>query len=951
MLLLAPLPAVAGGPHSVAGVSFFNPAVIGQPVHWPGGQVRYFVDQGPLNSAVSQQQATAMVDAAAALWSAVPTAGVTLTDAGSLNEDVSGANIIAGNQVILQPADVTPSATTYPVGVIFDADGSVINALFGASASDPASCQNDGVWTWLDSIQPDATFAHGIILVNGLCANTADQLTMMSFQLERAFGRILGLDFSQVNPGAFTSGDLTQIEGLPVMQPLSGACGASGGNCIPQPTLLRFDDIAALNRIYPITAANLASFPGKQLTAANTVSITGTLSFRDGFGMQGVNVVARPLDANGNPLYEYTVTCVSGGYFNGKHGNPVTGWTDTNGNLLTRWGSNDPALQGYFDLRFMPLPPSMASASYQITFEPINGLYIQSASVGPYVDGSPAPSGTLPTLTVTDLAPGVTQALTVPVADSASGGLSDAVGTESQPRTLPPSGFWSGRLSQVGQTDWFLFPVRGGRTFTVVTQALNESGIPTETKALPAIGVWDAFDPLGTPSVGSEPGLNGSASGESWLRVATSADDVVRLGIADLRGDGRPDYAYNGWLLYADTVLPSHLPAAGGPIVIRGIGFRPSDTVLVGGQPATVTSVSPTEITAIAPAAAPGITGSVDVEVDDLPIFYAAGIISGGVSYDAGTGDSLSLLSAPSGTVPLGVPLPFTVSALTSSLAPAGGVTVTYTLTSGSAMLGCGQSSCAVTASGDGLATLAITPTSTAPAVVTASLTNGAGLQAHFTGGTPPVLSALTPTVSVAAGATLTWTTQALALLNGAPAGGQSVAWQPAAGISTQTSTPVVTGSNGVAAKALTVGPLAEGQQSTASACLNATTQCVQFTATGARPEYAWLESIAGTAQTLSVSASPGQIVLRVRDMDGNPMGGGIVTLYQALYAWAPPCPPHGRCAAAPLLATQVSTATSALDGSVVFAPASIPGVATHLIGLAATGNSSTLSLAIEQHP
>ena len=38
-----------------------------------------------------------MVDAAAALWSAVPTAGVTLVDAGPLNEDVSGSNIVAGN--------------------------------------------------------------------------------------------------------------------------------------------------------------------------------------------------------------------------------------------------------------------------------------------------------------------------------------------------------------------------------------------------------------------------------------------------------------------------------------------------------------------------------------------------------------------------------------------------------------------------------------------------------------------------------------------------------------------------------------------------------------------------------------------------------------------------------------------------------------------------------------
>jgi len=83
-----------------------------------------------------------------------------------------------------------------------------------------------------------------------------------------------------------------------------------------------------------------------------------------------------------------------------------------------------------------------------------------------------------------------------------------------------------------------------------------------------------------------------------------------------MRGDGRHDYAYNGWVLYADTVQPPRLPASGGPIVIRGMGFRPSDTVLIGGQKAVVTSVSPNEITAIAPAAAPGTTGSVDVEVE-----------------------------------------------------------------------------------------------------------------------------------------------------------------------------------------------------------------------------------------------------------------------------------------------------------------------------------------------
>ncbi len=951
MLVLAPAALVAGGPKYVAGVSYFNPAVLGQPVHWSGGVVNYYVDQGPLNSSMTNQQATAMVDAAAALWSAIPTAGVKLVDAGSLNEDVSGSNIVAGNAVIAQPADVTPSATNYPLGVIYDADGSVINALFGAGASDPISCQNDGVWVWMDNINPDATIAHAIIVLNGLCATNSNLDEMMSYELERAFGRILGLDYAQVNPGAQTNGEVNGTLGWPVMQPLSGLCGWNGGACIPDPTVLRYDDIAALNRIYPITAANLAGFPGKQLTAANTVSIQGTLTFRAGSGMQGVNVVARPLDANGNPLYQYTVTFVSGGYFNGKHGNPVTGFTDSNGNPLTKWGSNNATLQGYFDLSDMPLPPGMTTANYQVTFEAINPLYMLTESVGPYVDGAPSPSGTMPTISVPGLSAGSSQTLTVKVPDSATGGYQDAIATEASPRMLPSSGLWCGRLSQVGQTDWFVFPVRGGRTFTVVTQALNESGVPSESKALPALGVWDAFDPVGSASVGWAPGLNGWATGESWLRVGTSSDDVVRLGIADMRGDGRPDYTYNGWVLYADTVAPTRLPASGGPIVIQGMGFRPSDTVLVGGQPAIVTSISPNEITAIAPAAAPGITGSVDVEVDDLPIFYAAAIISSGVSYDAGTGDSLSVVTAPANTVPIGVPLPFTVAALGSNLAPAGGVTVTYTVTSGTATLGCGATTCSVTATGDGLATMTVTAANTNPAVVTASLTSGASVQAHFTGGTAPVLTALTPTLSVAAGATVSWTTQALVLNNGAPMSGQTVAWQSGGGITAQGSTSALSNTSGIASKTLSVGPLTEGQQSISTGCVNGTANCANFTVLGARPEYAYLEAVSGTAQSMAVSATPGQITLRLRDMNGNPMAGGTVTLYQALYAWAPPCPPHGRCAQTELLASQVSTATSALDGTVTFTPASIPGVATDMAGLAATGYSSTVGVAIEQHP
>jgi hypothetical protein len=404
-------------------------------------------------------------------------------------------------------------------------------------------------------------------------------------------------------------------------------------------------------------------------------------------------------------------------------------------------------------------------------------------------------------------------------------------------------------------------------------------------------------------------------------------------------------------VLYADTVSPHRLPAGGGPIVIRGMGFRIADTVLVGGQPALVTSISPNEITAIAPAAASGVTGSVDVEVDDLPAFSAAAVLSGGLSYNSGTGDALTLDAAPAGTVPIATPIPFTVTALGPDLTPAGGVSVIYTVTSGTATLSCGLPVCAVVATGDGRATMNVLAANATPAIVTASLTTGSSLQAHFTGGTPPVLASLTPQLSLAAGATFTWTVQALVLSTGAPAPGQSVAWTAAPGIAVQGSAAVLTNSTGVATTTLTVGPLAEGQTATIGACLNGTSQCVVYAAFGSRPEYASLVAVSGAAQTLAVSAAPAAINLRLLDMDGNPMAGGTVALYQALYAWAPPCAQHTVCPPAALLASESSTATSAIDGSVSFSPATLPGISTSLIALATSGNTATIPIAIEQHP
>ena len=625
--------------------------------------------------------------------------------------------------------------------------------------------------------------------------------------------------------------------------------------------MLRYDDIAALNRIYPITAANLASFPGKQLTAANTVSIQGTIDFRRRHGHAGRERGGAPARCQRQPALPVH------GHF--RLGRVLQRQSRQPGHRLGRrqtatrssmWGSNDPALQGYFDLSFMPLPPGMTTASYQVTFEPINPLYMLTESVGPYMDGSPSPSGTMPVLTVPAMAAGSvadTQRQHPPTRPPA------AIRTPSPPKPRrarsPAAASGCGRLSQVGQTDWFVFPVRGGRTFTVVTQALDETGAPTETKALLALGVWDAFDPVGSPSVGWAPGLNGWATGETWLRVSTSSDDVVRLGIADMRGDGRPDYAYMGWVLYADTVCaraPSRLrrthrdPGHGISPLRHGPGRRPARP----SSPASRPMRSPPS----RPPPPPALPARWMSKWTTCPSFTqppSSPAESAMTQAPATRSPWTPRLPTPCPSESL-FPSPSRPSAL--PWPPPAGVTVTYTVASGTATLGCGLVHLRGHHNRRRPRHHVRHRRQHQPRRRRRFADQRSQRRRHTSPAEPPLVStALTPTLSVAAGSTFTWTTQALVLNNGAPMGGQSVAWQPAAGITVPGAATAISNASGIAAKTLTVGPLPEGQQSISTACVNGTSNCANFTVLGARPEYAWLQAVSGTAQSMAVSGTP----------------------------------------------------------------------------------------------
>ena len=342
--------------------------------------------------------------------------------------------------------------------------------------------------------------------------------------------------------------------------------------------------------------------------------------------------------------------------------------------------------------------------------------------MGPYSLGQVTPSGTMPVVILRGLTAGSLTVLDETIADSAGDPNSGGDGVEAAPAAVPTTGEWLARLSGYGHESWLRWHMRGGRQVTVEAQPLDERGLETAGKARIVAGVWNGDDPLGAaPQVDTPQPFNAVPTGLTTLSFEAGNDGDVRLALADQRGDGRPDYLYRGRVLYADTVTPLRIAVNGGPIVIDGVGFRPGNTVTVGGLAAAITSVTPTEITAIAPASAGGVTGNVDVTVTDSETqgwTTIEGASGSGLSYGPQSSDGIRIVTAPANAVLMGVPLPFTVQAIgADGVSPAAGVNVTYTVTKGTATTACGHNVCTATTAGDGTATIMVDAKTTALAV------------------------------------------------------------------------------------------------------------------------------------------------------------------------------------------------------------------------------------------
>jgi hypothetical protein len=924
----------------VAGSQWQN---TGQPINWYRNDVQYFVDAGALSANVDHAAAAALVDAAAGVWNV---AGVpfTLTDGGALSEDVSSANVYPGTSGPVWPADVQSSNyTAKQIAVVLDADGTITDMLLGSGASDPANCRQNAVTESVDLFIQPGKIAHALLLLNGRCTGSApEQQLQMQYQLMRAFGRVIGIGWSQTNDNVFTgvpAATNTQRMHWPVMHPIDILCGPYTYQCMMQPFALRDDDVAAVKMLYQSAGVP----PG-------TVVLQGTVTFPTGEGMNGLNVLAKRGYQWTNYLEDFAdVSNVSGFAFEGDQGNPVTGDPS---DLLgvtgsSRWG-------GYFQMTAIPSLPQFPSMDVYLNTEVINPLYIGAYAVGPYRMASVSASGSGFSMVLGGLGPGYYSSMSPAVVSDAANicnGMSD--GTESSPSALPVGGVWSGRLCGVGHTAWSGLAVKAGHTATLEVTATDEQGLATNVKARPVMGVWHGPDATGTlPTMAATSGaMNTSHTGMTQLRVSFGTTEQVRFAIADQRGDGRPDYTYRARLLYADTVEPARMAAEGGAIRILGTGFAQGSAVTVGGVLATVTSVTSTEIDAIAPASAALGGASVnDVAVLDRTT-GANTTISGGLTYNGASTDVLSMMTAPAASVGVGLPMGFALKVVDASGSAVANASVVVAVWGGGAVVNaCALASCTLPTDASGVVQGSVVASSAGTVAMKASIKSGSAVSASWSvAALAQAVGFVRPVQYVAAGDGAVFDPAVIVTAGGAAAAGQSVVWSTGSSRLVLGAASSVAGADGAAIVRVT-GSLRDGEAATLEACAWANV-CATQSLTGVAASDLRVVVTAGDAQSVAAGGTLGQVSLRVVDAIGHPVNGAQVTVYQVVTGWQPPCAAGGRCAVAPVYGKWSTSLMSDGDGNVTVSPLQYADTAAVTTITATAGTQGEVTAVLQKTP
>ncbi len=300
----------AGGPIQVLPGGFF--------LRWnPAQPVGFAIDQGPLSDLVSNEQGAELVRSSAQAWEDVETSSLKFEDLGFLDRDVK-------TPADLQAVLGVPNRSA----IVFDADGSLTDALLGAGSS-------QSVLGFASAFaNPAGTeFLSGVAILNGTKALQSTFPQVVTHEL----GHLIGLDHSQgLLENAFGVGSLNFRQHLPIMFPLIFSTGPS------EPQL---DDVVWLSWMYP-QGTHLQEEAG---------TIRGQVFRRSGFPLANANVVAvRVEEQEDGALIESREIFVS----------VVSDFLRTG--------------DGAYEL------PGLPPGDYAVYIEPIHASFVNGSSVGPH---------------------------------------------------------------------------------------------------------------------------------------------------------------------------------------------------------------------------------------------------------------------------------------------------------------------------------------------------------------------------------------------------------------------------------------------------------------------------------------------------------------------------------------------------------------------------------------
>ena len=322
----------AAGPLEVNGA--------GDPLKWDtAAPVPFNPDLGTLGT-LTNAEATTLVSDSFTAWEDVPTSAIRFTNAGSLSEDVTKHNIFTYLS--------DPSICEGLSPIIFDADGSITDFLFGSKAGD--SILGFAGLQCVTYVPPLITEA--IAVLNGRFIDGAGpvEISLTDFKAVflHEFGHFFNLDHTQLNISEAFDGDPANDDAVPTMFPF----------LIDGTEALSFhkDDEISVSVLYP-----------EPTFFSSTGAITGSIFRSDGVTLfQGANVIVRNM---ADPLVDATSNVSGARYFPLIPGGPPAA-----------------GLEGLYET--FGLTPG---ADYTIEIEEIDGSFTGGSSVGP-VD----PPATLP---------------------------------------------------------------------------------------------------------------------------------------------------------------------------------------------------------------------------------------------------------------------------------------------------------------------------------------------------------------------------------------------------------------------------------------------------------------------------------------------------------------------------------------------------------------------------